>query len=52
MVRYKQLRDFIRVHGHCNLDIHKHRSLYSWMMNQRVLHKKGALSSDRYCRRV
>jgi hypothetical protein len=49
---YEKLKTFKEEHGHCEVpqlyDSHKKRSLGFWVSAQRVAHRRGTLSPDRF----
>ncbi len=41
----KQLKDYNKRHGHCNIPYGIHNSLYAWILNQKKSYKKGKLDT-------
>ena len=45
--KYKKLKEFKHIHGHCNVPLHSEKQLYRWVVDQRRAKKRGKLSAER-----
>jgi len=45
--KYKKLKEFQQIHGHCNVPLHSEKQLYRWVVDQRRAKKRGKLSAER-----